>query len=144
MPGTRRRQPYEKVNFQQEVYLQVSIFLWTLFLMIILLAAFFFQMPVAASAVINAVLLSSTLVLRIKFKDFYKFRDRGQRTWCATCALYASLCLTGGCIYVYNQSAEMTWDYALVFLFGFLFFTYMAYRSLSPTMVVGNKRTSIR
>ena len=70
MPGTRRRQPYEKVNFQQEVYLQVSIFLWTLFLMIILLAAFFFQMPVAASAVITAVLLSSTLVLRIKFKDF--------------------------------------------------------------------------
>lgn len=45
MPGTRRRQPYEKVNFQQEVYLQVSIFLWTLFLMIILLAAFFSKCP---------------------------------------------------------------------------------------------------
>ena len=30
------------------------------------------------------------------------------------------------------------------FLFGFLFFTYMAYRTLSRSMVVGNKRVRVK
>lgn len=40
----------------------------------------------------------------------------------------------------FTKDAPLTDEYALVFLFGFMFFTYMVYRTLSPTMVVGNRR----
>lgn len=136
----QRHRDYDISNPQRDLHLQIGIFLWTLLLMIILLTGFFFQTPVTVSATVGGVLVFSTIVLYIKFKRFYTLRDRGQRTWCAVIALYISFILTSGCLYVYGQTEVLTWDYGLVFLFGFLFFTDMAYKSLSRTMVVGNKR----
>ena len=86
----------------------------------------------------------STIALYVKYREFYAVRDRGQRTWCSVLSMYASLLLTLGCAYYYSQHEKLTDEYALVFLFGFLFFTYMAYRTLSRSMVVGNKRVRVK
>lgn len=141
-PHNRRLQ--EDAENKKDLQLQKNIFLGTFALMIIFLVSLYLQISLAFSGVVAAVLLISTVVIYVKYKDFYALRDRGQRTWCVTISMYASLLLTLGCAYYFTQDAPLTEDYALVFLFGFMFFTYMAYRTLSPTMVVGNKRWRIK
>ena len=125
---------------KQDLHLQIGIFLWTLILALLLLCEFFFSLPLYGMVATAFILIISSLFFKVKYKDFYTYRDRGQRTQCAVIALYISLLFTGTCLYLYSRSTELTWDYGLVFLFGFLFFTNMAYQTLSRTMVVGNKR----
>ena len=124
---------------KQDLHLQIGIFLWTLILALLLLCEFFFSLPLYGMVATAFILIISSLFFKVKYKDFYTYRDRGQRTQCAVIALYISLLFTGTCLYLYSRSTELTWDYGLVFLFGFLFFTNMAYQTLSRTMVVGNK-----
>lgn len=130
----------DATEIKSELRRQEYIFLWTFALMITLLVSLYVQINPIISGAIAAVLVISTIALYIKFKDFYTLRDRGQRTWCVTVSMYASLILTIGCAYYFTLDAPLTEDYALIFLFGFMFFVYMVYRTLSPTMVIGNKR----
>ena len=123
---------------------QKFIFLWTMMLMVILLIALYLQMDMILIGGITTILILSTLGLYIKFRNFYSMRDRGQRTACITISMYASLILTLICAYYYVQDEPLTQEYALVFLFGFFFFTYMVYKSASRYMVVGNKRQRFR
>jgi len=113
-------------------------------LMVILLIALYLQMDMILIGGITTILILSTLGLYIKFRNFYSMRDRGQRTACITISMYASLILTLVCAYYYVQDEPLTQEYALVFLFGFFFFTYMVYKSVSRYMVVGNKRQRFR
>ncbi|MCH4179044.1 MAG: hypothetical protein LKF47_04150 [Megasphaera sp.] len=122
---------------------QECIFLGTFMLMIVLLVSLYIRINLILSGGIAAILVISTVVLYIKYKAFYKLRDRGQRTWCVIVSMYSSLILTLGCAYYFMLDATLTEEYALVFLFGYMFFVYMVYRTLSPTMVVGNKRQRI-
>lgn len=138
----RRQQPMD--DPKEELRLQEYIFLWTFLLMIIFLTSLYLQVSLIVSAAVAVILIASTGILRAKYGEFYKVRDRGQRTWCAIISMYASLVLTLGCAYYYSLSDPLTDEYALVFLFGFLFFTYMVYRTLSRTMVVGNKRVRMK
>lgn len=144
MVRPRNRHLQEDTENMQDLRLQKNIFLGTFTLMIIFLISLYLQISLAFSGIVAAVLLISTGIMYVKYKDFYTLRDRGQRTWCVTISMYASLLLTLGCVYYFTQDAPLTDDYALVFLFGFMFFTYMVYRTLSPTMVVGNKRRRIK
>jgi hypothetical protein len=123
---------------------QKFIFLWTMMLMVILLIALYLQMDMILITGITTILILSTIGLYIKFRNFYSMRDRGQRTACITISMYASLILTLICAYYYVQDEPLTQEYALVFLFGFFFFTYMVYKSASRYMVVGNKRQRFR
>lgn len=129
---------------KEELRLQEYIFLWTFLLMIVFLVSLYLQISTILSAAAAAVLIISTGILYMKYREFYAVRDRGQRTWCSVLSMYASLLLTLGCAYYYSLSEPLTDEYALVFLFGFMFFTYMAYRTLSRTMVVGNKRVRVK
>ena len=144
MGRIRNRHLQEDTENKKDLKLQKNIFLGTFTLMIIFLVSLYLQIGLIFSGIVAAILLISTGILYIKYKDFYTLRDRGQRTWCVTVAMYASFILTLGCVYYFTQDAPLTDDYALVFLFGFMFFTYMVYRTLSPTMVVGNKRRRIK
>lgn len=129
---------------QEELRLQEYIFLWTFALMIALLVSLYLSISLVLSGVIAALLLVSTGGLYKKYRDFYKYRDRGQRTWCSILSMYGSLVLTVACASYYAQTEPLDDEYALVFLFGFMFFTFMAYRALSPSIVVGNRRMRIR
>ena len=113
---------------KEELRLQEYIFLWTFLLMVLLLVSLYLQINPIVPAAAGVVLVVSTIALYVKYREFYAVRDRGQRTWCSVLSMYASLLLTLGCAY----------------LFGFLFFTYMAYRTLSRSMVVGNKRVRVK
>lgn len=144
MTRIRNRHSQEATENAHDLRLQKNFFLGKFTLMIVFLVSLYLQISLVFSGVVAAILLISTLVMYMKYKDFYTLRDRGQRTWCVTISMYASLILTLGCVYYFTQDAPLTDDYALVFLFGFMFFTYMVYRTLSPTMVVGNKRHRIK
>ncbi len=144
MVRQRNRHLQEDQENMRDLRLQKNIFLGTFTLMVVFLVSLYLQISLVFSGIVAAVLLISTGIMYVKYKDFYTLRDRGQRTWCVTISMYASLLLTLGCAYYFTQDAPLTEDYALVFLFGFMFFTYMAYRTLSPTMVVGNKRQRIK
>lgn len=126
-----------------DLRLQEKIFLITFALMIIFLVSLY-MLPLTISGIIALILLSSTVYFYKKHKDFYSLRDRGQRTWCITISMYISLILTLLCACYFAKDDVLAWDYALVFLFGFMFFTYMVYRTLSPSMVVGNKRQRVK
>lgn len=126
-----------------ELRLQEKIFLVTFALMVLFLVTLY-VFPLSIALIPAIALVGSTVYFQRRHADFYKFRDRGQRTWCVTISLYISLVLTFLCAYYFSKDGHLTWDYALVFLFGFMFFTYMVYRTLSPSMVVGNKRQRIR
>ncbi len=140
-----RKQPHPAADDpKEELRLQEYIFLGTFTLMIALLVSLYLSLSPVVPVSLSVILIGSTIVLYGKYKDFYKFRDRGQRTWCSVLSLYGSLILTLACALYYSQTEPLTDDYALVFLFGFMFFTFMAYRALSPSMVVGNKRIRIR
>ncbi len=139
----KRHNPFaeeEKIDLTRQKF----IFLWTMMLMVILLVSFYLQMDMVFIAGITTILILSTIGLYIKFRNFYRMRDRGQRTACITISMYASLILTLVCAYYYVQDEPLTQEYALVFLFGFFFFTYMVYKSASRYMVVGNKRQRFR
>ena len=112
--------------------------------MVLLLVSLYLQINPIVPAAASVVLVVSTIALYVKYREFYAVRDRGQRTWCSVLSMYTSLLLTLGCAYYYSQHERLTDEYALVFLFGFLFFTYMAYRTLSRSMVVGNKRVRVK
>lgn len=129
---------------KEELRLQEYIFLWTFLLMVLLLVSLYLQINPIVPAAAGVVLVVSTIALYVKYREFYAVRDRGQRTWCSVLSMYASLLLTLGCAYYYSHHEKLTDEYALVFLFGFLFFTYMAYRTLSRSMVVGNKRVRVK
>lgn len=127
-----------------DLRLQEKIFLITFGLMILFLVTLYVSVPVFIPGVIALVLLAETGYFYKKHHDFYKLRDRGQRTWCVTISMYISLLLTLLCAYYFSRDGVLEWDYALVFLFGFMFFTYMVYRTLSPSIVIGNIRQRIR
>ncbi len=138
----KNRQPHD--DEPREIRRQSAIFLGTLALMLVFLISLYVSVRPVFSAGLAIILLVSTIGLYIKYRTFYALRDRGQRTWCAVISLYVSLVCTVACAYYYSLNESLTNEYALVFLFGFLFFTYMIYCTLSRTMVVGNKRIRIR
>mgnify|MGYP001179373285 FL=1 len=145
MPQKRKDRRQQAVDDpKEELRLQEYIFLWTFLLMVLLLVSLYLQINPIVPAAAGVVLVVSTIALYVKYREFYAVRDRGQRTWCSVLSMYASLLLTLGCAYYYSQHERLTDEYALVFLFGFLFFTYMAYRTLSRSMVVGNKRVRVK
>lgn len=137
---SRRNRPAVPDDSSRDLKRQEGIFLSTFALMVLFLVSLYLPLPVAVPIVLAAVLVAWTVAMYVKFHDFYKMRDRGQRTWCVTISMYASLILTLACAWYFTKDAPLTDEYALVFLFGFMFFTYMVYRTLSPTMVVGNRR----
>lgn len=144
MSRSKKVSPVSPDDSKEELRRQEYIFLWTFLLMVLLLVSLYVSVSAVFSAAVAAVLVVSTGGLYVKYKDFYRLRDRGQRTWCAVISMYCSLVLTTGCAYYYSQKQPLSDEYALVFLFGFMFFTYMAYRALSSSMVVGNKRVRIK
>ena len=121
MVRPRNRHLQEEQENRTDLRLQKNIFLGTFTLMIVLLVSLYLQISVIFSGIVAAVLLISTGIMYVKYKDFYTLRDRGQRTWCVTISMYASLLLTLGCACYFSQDAPLTEDYALVFLFGFMF-----------------------
>lgn len=127
-----------------DLRLQKKIFLCTFSCMVLFLVSLYLAPTVIIPAILGVILLTTTGYFYYKHKDFYKLRDRGQRTWCVTIAMYISIIVTIACAYYFAKDGTLTLDYALVFLFGFMFFTYMIYRTLSPSMVVGNKRQRIK
>lgn len=137
---SHRNRPAVSDDSSRDLKRQEGIFLSTFALMILFLVSLYLSLPAAVPIVLAVVLVAWTVAMYIKFHEFYKMRDRGQRTWCVTISMYASLILTLACAWYFTQDAPLTDEYALVFLFGFMFFTYMVYRTLSPTMVVGNRR----
>lgn len=137
---SHRNRPAVSDDSSRDLKRQEGIFLSTFALMILFLVSLYLSLPAAVPIVLAVVLAAWTVAMYIKFHEFYKMRDRGQRTWCVTISMYASLILTLACAWYFTQDAPLTDEYALVFLFGFMFFTYMVYRTLSPTMVVGNRR----
>lgn len=137
---SHRNRPAVSDDSSRDLKRQEGIFLSTFALMILFLVSLYLSLPAAVPIVLAVVLVAWTIAMYIKFHEFYKMRDRGQRTWCVTISMYASLILTLACAWYFTQDAPLTDEYALVFLFGFMFFTYMVYRTLSPTMVVGNRR----
>lgn len=143
MVKTRHRQSVV-ADDQEDLKLQSRIFLLLFTLMILFLVTLYVSVPLFVPIIVALVLIGVTLFFRKKYKDFYTFRDRGQRTWCVTISMYVSLVLTILCAYYFAKDGALTLDYALVFLFGFMFFTYMVYRTLSPSMVVGNIRQRIK
>lgn len=141
----RRRNYYDEAEEDKcDVRRQSAITLWTMLWSVLLLVSVYFQLSIVIIATAALILIASTGLLYVKYKDFYHDRDRGQRTLCMTISLYASLLLTLGCAYYYLQDSPMEPDIAAVFLFGFFFFAYTVYRSASRTMVVGNKRRRYR
>ncbi|MCH4188545.1 MAG: hypothetical protein LKF74_03645 [Megasphaera sp.] len=144
MARNRNRISPEATEAKEDLRRQEYIFLWTFTLMIAFLVSLYVQISMTLSVVIAAVLIISTVALYIKYRHFYKLRDRGQRTWCVTISMYSSLILTLGCACYFTLDAPLTEEYALVFLFGYMFFVYMVYRTLSPSMVTGNKRQRIK
>ena len=146
MEKRRRRAEREALIDEDKADLQkqIGIFLWTMTWMVILMVGLY--MGLNHTAIISSVviLLVSTIGLYIKFKDFYEYRDRGQRTLCVVISMYCSLALTLVCVYYYVKDEPLTQDYALVFLFGWFFFMYMLYKSFARYMVVGNKRQRFR
>ena len=134
---------YEEED-KQDIRRQEGIFLCTLFLMVLLLVSLYFQLSVLAIGIVTAALILSTIGFYIHYKEFFSMRDRGQRTVSVLISMYGSLILTLICAWYYVQDEPLTLDYALVFLFGFFFFTFMVYRSISRYLVVGNKRQRIK
>ena len=116
MVRPRNRHLQEEQENRTDLRLQKNIFLGTFTLMIVLLVSLYLQISVIFSGIVAAVLLISTGIMYVKYKDFYTLRDRGQRTWCVTISMYASLLLTLGCACYFSQDAPLTEDYALVFL----------------------------
>ena len=139
----RDTRTYEEED-KQDIRRQESIFLCTLFLMVLLLVSLYFQLSVLAIGIVTAALILSTIGFYIHYKEFFSMRDRGQRTVSVLISMYGSLILTLICAWYYVQDEPLTLDYALVFLFGFFFFTFMVYRSISRYLVVGNKRQRIK
>lgn len=139
----RDARTYEEED-KQDIRRQESIFLCTLFLMVLLLVSLYFQLSVLAIGIVTAALILSTIGFYIHYKEFFSMRDRGQRTVSVLISMYGSLILTLICAWYYVQDEPLTLDYALVFLFGFFFFTFMVYRSISRYLVVGNKRQRIK
>ena len=137
---SRRNRPAVPDDSNRDLKRQEGIFLSTFALMLLVLVSSYLPLPLIVPIVLAVVLVTWTIAMYVKFHDFYKMRDRGQRTWCVTISMYASLILTLACAWYFTKDAPLTDEYALVFLFGFMFFTYMVYRILSPTMVVGNRR----
>ena len=139
----RDSRTYEEED-KQDIRRQEGIFLCTLFLMVLLLVSLYFQLSVLAIAIVTAALIFSTIGFYIHFKDFFSMRDRGQRTVSVLISMYGSLILTLICAWYYVQDEPLTLDYALVFLFGFFFFTFMVCRSISRYLFVCNKRQRIK
>lgn len=139
----RDARTYEEED-KQDIRRQEGIFLCTLFLMVLLLVSLYFQLSVLAIGIVTAALILSTISFYIHYKEFFSMRDRGQRTVSVLISMYGSLILTLICAWYYVQDEPLTLDYALVFLFGFFFFTFMVYRSISRYLVVGNKRQRIK
>ncbi len=139
----RDARTYEEED-KQDIRRQEGIFLCTLFLMVLLLVSLYFQLSVLAIGIVTAALILSTIGFYIHYKEFFSMRDRGQRTVSVLISMYGSLILTLICAWYYVQDEPLTLDYALVFLFGFFFFTFMVYRSISRYLVVGNKRQRIK
>lgn len=139
----RDARTYEEED-KQDIRRQEGIFLCTLFLMVLLLVSLYFQLSVLAIGIVTATLILSTIGFYIHYKEFFSMRDRGQRTVSVLISMYGSLILTLICAWYYVQDEPLTLDYALVFLFGFFFFTFMVYRSISRYLVVGNKRQRIK
>ena len=65
---------------KQDLHLQIGIFLWTLILALLLLCEFFFSLPLYGMVATAFILIISSLFFKVKYKDFYTYRDRGQRT----------------------------------------------------------------
>ncbi|WP_301860957.1 hypothetical protein [uncultured Megasphaera sp.] len=128
------------LDLQRQKYIFLGIFS---LMLLVLISLYLNAGPVSVSLAIAALIIV-TLALSIRYKDFYRLRDRGQRTKCVILSMYASLILTVACGYYFSLEQTLTDEYALVFLFGFLFFTYMVYRTLSPSMVVGNRRMRVK
>ena len=141
--SNRDSRTYEEED-KQDIRRQEGIFLCTLFLMVLLLVSLYFQLSVLAIGIVTAALILSTIGFYIHYKEFFSMRDRGQRTVSVLISMYGSLILTLICAWYYVQDEPLTLDYALVFLFGFFFFTFMVYRSISRYLVVGNKRQRIK
>lgn len=139
----RDARTYEEED-KQDIRRQEGISLCTLFLMVLLLVSLYFQLSVLAIGIVTAALILSTIGFYIHYKEFFSMRDRGQRTVSVLISMYGSLILTLICAWYYVQDEPLTLDYALVFLFGFFFFTFMVYRSISRYLVVGNKRQRIK
>lgn len=143
----RRRRRAEREALMDEdksdLQKQVGISVWVMIWMVVVMVALYLQLGTVAIASSAAILVISTIVLYIKFKDFYDLRDRGQRTLCVIIAMYGSLILTLICAYYYVQDEVLTLDFAAVFLFGWFFFTFTVYKTAAPYMVVGNKRQRI-
>ena len=127
-----------------DLRLQEKIFLVTFIFMVLFLSSLYASTTYIIPAILFGCLTGTTTYFYRAYKDFYKLRDRGQRTWCVTISMYISLVLTILCAWYFSKDGLLTWDYALVFLFVVMFFTYMVYRTLSPSMVVGNKRQRIK
>lgn len=136
----RQRRRMDEETEKKEIRTQEMVFLSTFILMVLLLLSLYLSFSTVAIALIVVALLASTIGYYIHFKEFFSLRDRGQRTLSILISLYGSLILTLLCAYYYTQDEALSLDYALVFLFGFFFFTFMVYRSIARYIVVGNKR----
>jgi uncharacterized membrane protein YecN with MAPEG domain len=117
---------------------QSTITLWIMVLLVALMVALYFQAGPVITAIIGFLLSFSTVALHFKYKEFYRTKDRGQRTRCMIISMYVSCILTVACAYYYTLDTELTFDFAAIFLFGFFFFAFTVYRSLSRSMVVGD------
>lgn len=145
MARQRHRTPLDyEAEDKQDIRRQEFIFLSTFFLMVLLMVSLYFQLSLLAIGAVVVALLASTVGFCIHYRTFFSMRDQGQRTESVLISLYGSLILTLICAYYYTQDQPLSLDYALIFLFGFFFFTFMVYRSIARYFVVGNKRQRIK
>ena len=111
--------------------------------MVLLLVSLYLQISPIVPAAAGVVLVVSTIALYIKYREFTPSATEPAHLVLRPVDVRQSA-PHAGMRYYYSQHETLTDEYALVFLFGFLFFTYMAYRTLSRSMVVGNKRVRVK
>ena len=78
---SRRNRPAVPDDSSRDLKRQEGIFLSTFALMVLFLVSLYLPLPVAVPIVLAVVLVAWTVAMYVKFHDFYKMRDRGQRTW---------------------------------------------------------------
>jgi len=130
----------------QDLKKQIFISLWIFCNIIALLIGLYFQISIFLISGISILLISSLLFLGHNYRDFFRYRDRGQRTYCLLVSMSISVIVTLGCAWYFIEKYTMDTEWGLLFIFGFLFFAFTLFNSLSATMVKGNivfrKKTS--
>ena len=77
---SRRNRPAVPDDSSRDLKRQEGIFLSTFALMLLVLVSSYLPLPLIVPIVLAVVLVTWTIAMYVKFHDFYKMRDRGQRT----------------------------------------------------------------